>query len=270
MIQINKPKLTIVGAGPGDVELITLKAIKALEDADVVLYDALVNEELLQYAKNAEIIFVGKRFGCHAYSQDQINDLIVSMAKKYGHVVRLKGGDSFVFGRGSEEIDFAHQFGIETAVVPGISSALGVPASNGISLTQRRVAESFWVITGTTSDHKLSKDVALASQSSATVVILMGMNKLDEIVALYQNNRSDDLPIAIIQNGTQKTQKKVIGTVSTITDLVKKNEIASPAIIVIGEVVKNASKLTSYTKAEMFSDAFLEEEFILQNLNMVG
>lgn len=99
MIATNKPKLTIVGAGPGDVELITLKAIKALESAAVVLYDALVNEELLQYAPQAEVIFVGKRFGCHAYSQDQINDLIVVMAKKYGHVVRLKGGDPFVFGR---------------------------------------------------------------------------------------------------------------------------------------------------------------------------
>lgn len=270
MRTIGKPKLTIVGAGPGDVELITLKAIKALEEADVVLYDALVNEELLQYAKNAEIIFVGKRFGCHAYSQDQINDLIVSMAKKYGHVVRLKGGDPFVFGRGSEEIDFAHEYGVETAIVPGISSALGVPASNGISLTQRKVSESFWVITGTTSDHKLSKDVALASQSSATVVILMGMNKLEEIVALYQSNRVDDLPIAIIQNGTQKTQKKVIGTISTILELVKNNEIASPAIIVIGEVVRNVSQLTSFVKKEHFLDRFMEEEFILQNLDLVG
>jgi uroporphyrin-III C-methyltransferase len=145
-----------------------------------------------------------------------------------------------------------------------------VPAYNGISLTQRKVAESFWVITGTTSDHKLSKDVALASQSSATVVILMGMNKLNEIVALYQNNRTDDLPIVIIQNGTQKSQKKVVGTISNITALVEANEIASPAIIVIGEVVKSASELTSYMKAEMFSDAFLEEEFVLQNLNLVG
>lgn len=269
MMQANKPKLTIVGAGPGDVELITLKAVKALMEADIVLYDALVNEDLLQYAKHAEIIFVGKRFGCHAYSQDQINDLIVSMAKKYGHVVRLKGGDPFVFGRGSEEIDFVQQFGIETAIVPGISSALGVPAYNGISLTQRKVSESFWVITGTTSDHKLSKDVALASQSSATVVILMGMNKLDEIVTLYQNNRTDDLPIAIIQNGTQEKQKKVIGTISTIATLVQENQMASPAIIVIGEVVKNASKLTSYIKDEIFPEAFSEDEFILQNLDVV-
>lgn len=269
MKAINKPKLTIVGAGPGDVELITLKAIKALKSADVVLYDALVNEELLQYAPQAEIIFVGKRFGCHAYSQDQINDLIVSMAKSKGHVVRLKGGDPFVFGRGSEEIDFVQQFDIETAIVPGISSALGVPASNGISLTQRKVAESFWVITGTTSDHKLSKDVPLASQSSATVVILMGMNKLDEIVALYQNNRTDDLPVAIIQNGTKNTQKKVIGNISTISQLVKENQMASPAIIVIGEVVKNSSKLTSYMEEKLVFDSYLEEEFILQNLNEI-
>ena len=247
MTHSNKtPKLTIVGAGPGDVELITIKAIKALEKADVVLYDALVNEELLLYATNAEKIFVGKRLGCHAYSQDQINDLIVSMANRFGHVVRLKGGDPFVFGRGSEEIEFAEKFGLETAIVPGISSALGVPATNGISLTQRGISESFWVITGTTSEHKLSKDVALASQSSATVVILMGMNKLDEIVSIYQNNRTDDLPVAIIQNGTQSTEKKVSGTISSIAELVKEQQISSPAIIVIGEVVRHASTLRSY------------------------
>jgi uroporphyrin-III C-methyltransferase len=249
----NKPKLTIVGAGPGDAELITLKAIKVLENADVVLYDALVNEELLQYAKQAEIVFVGKRFGCHAYSQDQINDLIVAMAKRYGHVVRLKGGDPFVFGRGSEEIEFAQQFGLETAIVPGISSALGVPASNGISLTQRKVAESFWVITGTTSEHKLSKDVDLASKSSATVVILMGMNKLDEIIAIYKKNREDDLPIAIIQNGTTSTEKKVVGTVSSIEKLVNEQQISSPAIIIIGEVVRYSSKFTRYFQ-ETFSN----------------
>src|SRR4051812_35725436 len=223
-------KLTIVGAGPGDAELITLKAIKALENADVVLYDALVNEELLQYATNAEIVFVGKRLGCHAYTQDQINELIVSMANRYGHAVRLKGGDPFIFGRGSEEIDYAEKFDLETAIVPGISSALGVPASVGISLTQRQIAESFWVITGTTSDHKLSKDVHLASKSAATVVILMGMHKLEEIISIYETNRNDDLPIAIIQNGTKNSEQKVVGTVSTITKLVAEKNISSPAI----------------------------------------
>lgn len=264
MISTNKPKLTIVGAGPGDVDLITLKAIKALENANVVLYDALVNEELLQYAKNANYIFVGKRLGCHAYSQDQINKLIVSQARCFGHVVRLKGGDPFVFGRGSEEIEYAQQFGIETAIVPGISSALGVPASNGISLTQRKISESFWVITGTTSDHKLSKDVALASQSSATVVILMGMHKLDEIISIYQKNRTDDLPVAIIQNGTTSNEKKGIGTINSITELVHNQGISSPAIIIIGEVVRHSLKLSTYFKEE-----YSEEEFVFQNLNLM-
>jgi uroporphyrin-III C-methyltransferase len=256
------PKLTIVGAGPGDAELITLKAIKALENADVVLYDALVNEELLQYATKAEIVFVGKRLGCHAYTQDQINELIVSMANRYGHVVRLKGGDPFIFGRGSEEIEYVEKFGLETAIVPGISSALGVPASVGISLTQRQIAESFWVITGTTSNHKLSKDIHWASKSAATVVILMGMHKLEEIISIYKENRTDDLPIAIIQNGTKNTEQKVVGTISSIAKLVSENKISSPAIIVIGEVVKNTSKLTSY-----FQEHF-DDEFIFQNLNL--
>lgn len=255
-------KLTIVGAGPGDAELITLKAIKALENADVVLYDALVNEELLQYATKAEIVFVGKRLGCHAYTQDQINELIVSMANRYGHVVRLKGGDPFIFGRGSEEIEYVEKLGLETAIVPGISSALGVPASVGISLTQRQIAESFWVITGTTSNHKLSKDIHLASKSAATVVILMGMHKLEEIISIYKENRTDDLPIAIIQNGTKNTEQKVVGTISSIAKLVSENKISSPAIIVIGEVVKNTSKLTSY-----FQEHF-DDEFIFQNLNL--
>jgi uroporphyrin-III C-methyltransferase len=262
MQSFKTPKLTIVGAGPGDAELITMKAIKALENADVVLYDALVNEELLEYASNAEIIFVGKRLGCHAYTQDQINELIVSMAKHHGHVVRLKGGDPFVFGRGSEEIEFAEQFGIETVIVPGISSALGVPASVGISVTQRKVAESFWVITGTTSDHKLSKDIHLASKSDATVIILMGMHKLEEIISIYQQNRIDNLPIAIIQNGTKKSEQKVIGTISTIVKLVSEKNITSPAIIVIGEVVKNTSSWISY-----FQEHF-DDEFIFQNLNL--
>lgn len=254
MRDLKTQKLTIVGAGPGDAELITLKAIKALENADVVLYDALVNEELLQYATKAEIVFVGKRLGCHAYTQDQINELIVSMANRYGHVVRLKGGDPFIFGRGSEEIEYVERFGIATEIVPGISSALGVPASVGISLTQRQIAESFWVITGTTSNHELSKDVNLASKSNATVVILMGMHKLEEIISIYQENRTDDLPIAIIQNGTKNTEQKVVGTISTISKLVLENKISSPAIIVIGEVVKNTFRLTSYFQEQKVKD----------------
>tara|TARA_R110002050_G_scaffold78219_1_gene166944 strand:- start:12065 stop:12910 length:846 start_codon:yes stop_codon:yes gene_type:complete len=236
-------RLTVVGAGPGDIELITLKAIKVLENADVVLYDALVNEELLTYAKNAELIFVGKRKGCYAYQQEQINELIVSRAKSYGHVVRLKGGDPFVFGRGSEEMEYATSFGLEVAMVPGISSSLSVPAYQNIPVTKRGASESFWVITGTTKDHKLSADIALAAKSSATVVILMGMSKLPQIVALFKSEGKPDTPIAIIQNGTRINEKLGIGTIETIVEVVEKEELSNPAIIIIGEVVRHRDSL---------------------------
>lgn len=234
-------KLTVVGAGPGDVELITLKAIKALKTANVVLYDALVDTSLLEYAPDAEHIFVGKRKGCYAYQQDQINDLIVSRAFTHGHVVRLKGGDPFVFGRGAEEMDFAASKGLEVAMVPGISSSMAVPASQHIPVTKRGASESFWVITGTTKDHKISSDVALAAKSSATVVILMGMGKLGEIVELFGREGKWKLPIAIIQNGTCKNEKVGIGTIETIGKIVAKKGLSNPAIIIIGEVVKHRS-----------------------------
>lgn len=243
MIENSQKELILVGAGPGDPDLITLKGMKAIQHAKVILYDALVNEELLEYAPHAKKIFVGKRLGCHAYTQDQINELIVAQVNQFGSAVRLKGGDSFVFGRGSEEIEFAQQFGIKISVIPGITSALAVPASQGISITKRGIAESFWVITGTTSNHELSNDVVLASKSSATVVILMGMHKLEQIVTLYQQNRTDNLPVAIIQNGTTKEEKVVISSINEIVEQVKKHEMSSPAIIVIGEVVNHAVQL---------------------------
>ena len=182
---IRKGKLTVVGAGPGDAELITLKGIKALQAADVVLYDALVNTQLLDYAAAAEKIFVGKRKGCYAYQQEQINELIVQRASGGLHVVRLKGGDPFVFGRGAEEMEYASAFGLDADVVPGISSCVSVPANANIPVTKRGSSESFWVITGTTRQHELSADIQLAAQSSATVVILMGMSKLSAIVDAF-------------------------------------------------------------------------------------
>ncbi len=231
-------KLTLVGAGPGDVDLITLKGIKALQKADVVLYDALINDELLDYApQKAPKIFVGKKFGNHYLQQSEINQLIVANAFQYGHVVRLKGGDPFVFGRGKEEIDYAESFGIETSVVPGISSALAVPAMQGIPLTHRGASESFWVLTGTTKAHQLSKDLEFALQSSATLVILMGLHRLAEIVALFQKHNQHKKPIAIIQNGTLPNEKVVLGTIDTIGILAKQANVGSPAIMVIGETV---------------------------------
>lgn len=247
MHNILKPKVTLVGAGPGDPELLTLKAVKALAEANVVLYDALANEEILAHAPKDSIkLFVGKRKGNHSYTQDQINQLIVDNALTYGNVVRLKGGDPFIFGRGSEEIEFIESFGIKTEVVPGISSVVAVPASLGISITKRGISESFWAITGTTSDRKLSEDVALASKSSATVVILMGMHKLNEIVQLFQNENKGDLPVAIIQNGTTAEEKFGVGTVNSIIEVVKQQKLNSPAVIVLGEVVKESHKLKGF------------------------
>lgn len=241
-------QLTVVGAGPGDVELITLKAIKALQAADVVLYDALVDVALLEYAPNAEHIFVGKRKGCYAYRQEQINDLIVSRAKTHGHVVRLKGGDPFVFGRGAEEMEYAASKGVKVAMVPGISSSVAVPASQNIPVTKRGAAESFWVITGTTKEHKLSTDVALAAKSNATIVILMGMGKLAEIVELFKLEGKADMPIAIIQNGTREDEKLGIGTIDTIEQIVVERQLSNPAIIVVGEVVKHRSAVLNYAQ----------------------
>jgi uroporphyrin-III C-methyltransferase len=237
------PKLTVVGAGPGDLELFTLKGVKALQTADVVLYDALVNPELLSYAANAELIFVGKRKGCYAFQQDQINDLIIARANSHGHVVRLKGGDPFIFGRGAEEMQIAAASGIEVAMVPGISSSLAVPAYQNIPLTKRGSSESFWVITGTTRSHKLSKDVELAAQSSATVVILMGMSKLSEITALFKHYGKEETPVVIIQNGTTSEERIGVGTIENIESVVEKEGLSNPAIIVIGEVVRHREQM---------------------------
>lgn len=244
-----QPKVTLVGAGPGDPDLLTLKGVKALAEANVVLYDALANQAIMNYApKSAIRVFVGKRKGAHSYSQDQINQLIVDNALTYGNVVRLKGGDPFIFGRGSEEIEFVESFGIPTFVVPGISSAIAVPANQGISLTKRGISESFWVITGTTTERNLSADIALAAKSSATVVILMGMSKLAQIVSLFQNESKGETPIAIIQNGTMTNEKVGIGTINTIQEIVAGNKLSNPAIIVIGEVVKERNKLKEFYK----------------------
>lgn len=233
------PKLTLAGAGPGDPGLITASAIEAIGKADIILYDALVNPVLLKYASpRTQTIFVGKRAGRHSLTQEQINNLIVDLAFTYGHVLRLKGGDPFVFGRGYEEIEHARAFNIETEVIPGISSSIAVPARAGIPITHRGASESFWVITGTTRSGALSADIALAAQSSATVVILMGVQKLGEIAALFKKAGKGDLPVAVIQNGTLPNEALVAGTFDSIEALAAQRFIGLPAVIVAGEVVK--------------------------------
>lgn len=233
------PKITLVGAGPGDPELFTLKGVSALKAADVVLYDALSNEEILSHAPNSAIkIYVGKRAGKHHLTQDQINHLMVDMAMSYGHVVRLKGGDPFVFGRGHEELAFAHHFNIETAVVPGISSAVSVPELQGIPLTKRGISDSFWVLTGTTKHGTISSDLNLAAQSTGTIVILMGLKKLKEITELFLKHKDGSLPVAVIQNGSLPDEKYVLSDLANVYDKVVQENIGSPAIVIIGEVVK--------------------------------
>ena len=252
------PTLSLVGAGPGDPELITLKAVKVIASAAVILYDALANEDLLSYAAPHAIKqFVGKRYGCHALSQQEINLLIVEYAYSHGNVVRLKGGDPFVFGRAQEEIAAAHSAGITVQVIPGISSAIAVPASQMIPLTCRGVNESFWVTTGTTQSGDISSDIKLAAQSSATVIILMAMSKLEAIMDIFMANGKSDTPVAIIQDGTTNKEKMVIGKV---TDIVFKSQYArltNPAIIIIGEVVKfHSSQLKEVVHSNMNYNSF--------------
>lgn len=253
------PKVSLVGAGPGDPDLLTLKAVKALENAGAVLYDALVNPEILKHAPNAIKLFVGKRKGCHSYTQEQINELLVKHALQYGHVVRLKGGDPFVFGRGSEEIAHLSRFGISSEVIPGISSALAVAASNGIPVTHRGISESFWVLTGTTSASKLSNDIRLAARSSATVVILMGMSKLSQIVSVFGAEGKSETPVSVIQNGTKDNEKSCTGKISNIEELVAEKQIGSPATIIIGDVVEISKAATN---------DLINDEFIFQNLGI--
>lgn len=230
--------LSLVGAGPGDPELITLKAIRAIEKADVILYDALANNALLEYARPGAITrFVGKRYGCHALSQQEINHLIIEYAFSHGRVVRLKGGDPFVFGRAQEEIDAARQAGIAVEVIPGISSALAVPASQMIPLTCRGINESFWVTTGTTQSGAISPDLLLAAQSSATVVILMAMSKLEAIMDIFAGCGKSETAAAIIQDGTTPAEKMVTGKVKDIAFRAQHAGLSNPAIIIVGNVV---------------------------------
>lgn len=232
------PKITLVGAGPGDTDLISLKGLKALSKANVVLYDALVNDELLDYAPPETLqVFVGKRANKHAHSQQEINEMMISYARSHGHVVRLKGGDPFVFGRGGEELEYAAKHQIMTTVVPGISSSIALAGLQGIPLTYRGISESFWVITGATTAGVISDDIYAAAKTTATVIILMGLNKLSDIVEVYVAEGRQQLPIAVIQNGSLPDEKIVLGTMETIADRAKTQGIGAPAVIIIGDVV---------------------------------
>lgn len=238
-VRTNKPaRITLVGAGPGGADLITLRGLRAIQAADVVLYDALSSPELLDEAPRGAIkYYVGKRAGRHSHRQEAINELLVRLAYRYGHVVRLKGGDPFVFGRGQEEITYARQYGVPAEVVPGISSAIAVPALQGVPPTRRGLSESFWVLTAATRHGTLSEDVRLAARSRATAIILMGMRRLEAIMELFLEQGRAHTPVMVVENGSRPDERVFLGTVATIAERVKAGYGGGPGLIVVGEVV---------------------------------
>lgn len=249
----NLPLVTLVGAGPGDIDLITVKGMKAIHQADVIVYDALVNKDLLDEAKSGcQFIFVGKRGGKRSVSQDLINETIVQSALNHGHVVRLKGGDPFVFGRGHEEYTYVKDRGIPINIIPGISSCIAVPEMEKIPVTRRGISESFWVITATTKSGALSKDIGIAAKSNCTLVILMGRRKLNEIVSIYSKINMDTA-IMIVQSGTCDNKKVVIGNMSNIIEKADGANIGTPATIVIGDVVTLHSQYSVFGQEAVFA-----------------
>ncbi|SEA88677.1 uroporphyrinogen-III C-methyltransferase [Pedobacter hartonius] len=231
------PELFVVGAGPGDIELMTMKGYRILQQANVILYDNLANKELLSIAReDCEKIYVGKQPYGEYTPQETIHELIRHYAFTKGKVVRLKGGDPFIFGRGFEEIIYAREQGIKTHFVPGISS-MQASGFDDIPLTHRNVSESIWVVTGTKKDGTLSADLRLAMQSNATVVIYMGMKQLESIASTYIEAGKGSTPAAIIQHASLPVQKSVKGLAQDLPAMAASARLTYPAIIIIGAVV---------------------------------
>ncbi len=253
-------KVYIVGAGPGDPELITVKGLRALQKADVVVYDRLVNQQLLNEASPlAELIYVGKGPDIPSAKQAEIEFILICKAREGKMVVRLKGGDPFVFGRGGEECQSLRENGIPYEVVPGISSALAVPAYAGIPVTHRTLATSFTVVTGHTAGEDDCDIDWYALPKAGTLVILMGVAHLPQITqCLMKNGRSAHTPAAIIQQGTTAEQKVVTGTLATIADIAQREKIRPPAITVVGEAAALAQEIEWFQPDMLIKDPISE------------
>jgi len=244
--QTRTGQVFLVGAGPGDPDLLTIKGMKCLQAADVVIYDRLANPELLRFAReDSEKICVGKKGGHYSFPQEGINTLMTTKAREGKIVVRLKGGDPFVFGRGGEEALALAEAGVPFEVVPGVSSAFAAPAAAGIPVTHRDLASSVAVLAGHQgSDSPQPIEWDRMARSADTLVILMPLGRLRQIVAaLVLNGRGFDTPAAIIQSGTLSTQRHVIGTLRTIEAQASAARLSSPAVLVVGKVVNLATKL---------------------------
>lgn len=232
----------LIGAGPGDADLITLKAVKALNKADVVLYDYLANEEILEHAPDsAKRIYVGKKAGEHYKTQDEINELILKQARENENVVRLKGGDPFVFGRGGEEILALMKENIKFKVIPGVTSAIGAPTSLGLPVTHRALATSVTIVTGHEDPTKSEKQVKW-DYTADTLIILMGIGNIKENTAEIMKYRAPDTPVCVIESGTLPNERVVFGTLEDIST----KKINTPAILIIGEVVNLYKDIYNY------------------------
>lgn len=240
-----KGKVYLIGAGPGDPKLITLKGIECIREADVVVYDRLVNDALLAHAKEgAELVYVGKAPGAHSISQGEINRLLIDKASKGKIVARLKGGDPCIFGRGGEEALALAESGIPFEFVPGASSAHAVPAYAGIPLTKRGMASTAALVTGHEIDEGEEVNFSALAKLGGTIVFLMGVRNLEKIVKrLIDAGLSEDTPAAILSDGTLPGQKTVVGKLGDIADRSREAGISAPAVIVIGEVVRLREKL---------------------------
>lgn len=246
-------KVYLVGAGPGDPKLLTLRAAELLAKADIVIYDRLISKSILKLApKTARKIYVGKRSGKHEVPQNKINELLVTAASEARTVVRLKGGDPFLFGRGGEEAETLAEKNIDFEVVPGVTSAVATPEYAGIPLTHRDYASAVAIVTGHRAGDS-GKPVKWDKLVSAvnTIVILMGMESLEAIVKKLQQGGLDlNKPVTIVEQGTTKNQRTFTGKLNTIVDEAKKNNVKPPAVIVIGDVAELGRKLAWFKKTK--------------------
>lgn len=254
MCQVSEAKVYLVGAGPGDPELLTLKGKRVLEEADVVIYDRLVGDGVLEFVNpDAELVFVGKESSNHSSPQEEINRLISAHAKRGKKVVRLKGGDPYIFGRGSEEATHLFNESIPFEVVPGVTAASGISAYAGIPLTDRRYSPAVTFITG----HRMKGEGidnlnwnALA-ELNHTIVFYMGVANISEITRkLIENGRPSMTPAALVSRGTTPEQKTVLGTLSDISKKALENNVKPPALLVIGEVVNLSAVLNWFEQGE--------------------
>ena len=271
---LKKGTVYLVGAGPGDYRLITLHGLNCIQNADVIVYDRLVNPVLLSYAQpNVELIYVGKSSDQHTMKQDEINAVLVREAKKDRSVVRLKGGDPFVFGRGGEEAEFLLDNGINFEVVPGITSAISAPAYAGIPVTHRDMASSFAVITGHEADDKNSDSSinwAKIATGCDTLVFLMGLQNLPSIVSnLIENGRNPLESIALIQSGTTQDQRCLIGNLTNIVEKAESAKFVPPTISVVGQVASLGDKLAWFGKKPLSGKRILITRSLHQVQKMV-